>query len=291
MSRDPMIPSDEAPSGGAPVGVMDAVRSGWGLLMADFWPLWLPALVVYALQLAAGTFGAVPYIGACFAIAIGIFLTPPLGVGLYYVVTRRVQGGRAEVGQVFEGFRQRYWPSVVAHLPLLAVGVGVALVALALVLVILAGFGAFSGGNLSDEDAVAMVVMMALVIVPLVLLGVVAAMFFTFALLAVWDHPASGWEAAKASVRLVRGHFWSVLGFALLFALLQLAAALLGALACGVGIVFTFPVVMVWKSAATVYLYQSWTGRPVALPPAGIRAGGTTGGAIPPADVEPPPAP
>jgi uncharacterized membrane protein len=67
----------------------------------------------------------------------------------------------------------------------------------------------------------------------------------------------------RVSARLVRGRFWSVLGLTILFVLIGMAANLVGMLACCIGIFFTSPIVMVWEAAAIIYLYRSWTGRPL----------------------------
>jgi hypothetical protein len=140
------------------------------------------------------------------------------------------------------------------------------------------------------------------------------ALFFTFALLAVWDYPASGWEAVRVSARLVRAHFFRVLGFALLVAAISLAtvvplllfgagvialavfkaslvltvAAGVAALLLGLAIpILVGPAVTVWSRAALVCLYRSWTGQPLSQPAvaSGPPAGG---GPIPPTSILPP---
>ncbi len=42
-----------------------------------------------------------------------------------------------------------------------------------------------------------------------------------------------------------------------------MAANLVGLAACCIGVLFTGPLVMVWQTAAILYLYRSWTGRPL----------------------------
>jgi uncharacterized membrane protein len=127
-------------------------------------------------------------------------------------------------------------------------------------------------------------------VVPLVLAMAVFQLFFLFALIAVWDHPESGWEAAKVSMRLVKDHFWSALGFGLLYALIVFGALLAGLLACGVGVFFTGPAVSVWFTGSTIYLYRSWTGQALVQPVAGAPPAleGASAGPIPPSDIQPP---
>ena len=118
-----------------------------------------------------------------------------------------------------------------------------------------------------------------------------ARFFFQFALLAVWDSPESGVEALKTAVGFVRTRFWPVIGLAVLFILLEIAAGIVGLLACCVGLLITVPAVTVWYYVTMVYLYRSWTGQPLVQPIAarGPDADAAEGGApVPPAGVLPP---
>ncbi len=284
------------------VGVMDAVRMGWNLLMSDFWPIWLLGLVAYAVNLGCSIPNMIPYIGACFALATGIFVVPPLFAGLFYAVARVIDGQQADVGQVFEGFRQRYWPSVVAMLVPMAVGVGCFLVLgllIGVTVAILVNAGV-------DDDMVPVIII--LIGLPAYIIILLVMLLFVFSFLTVWHHPESGWEAVKDSARVVKAHYGSMVGFGLLFGLIGFVAALAGLIACGVGILFTAPLVMVWFHASLIYLYRSWTGQPLtqplaeetagkvpppappgAAPPPAPPADESPSGPVPPSDVEMPP--
>ena len=275
------------------LGVMDATRMGWRLLMSDFWPIWVVGLVAVAIQMGCGLVGSIPYIGACFSLVLGIFVQPPLFAGVVYAVARIIDGQKANAGQVFEGFRQRYWQSVVANLLPMAIGFGFGLVVAGVM------FGAIfaTEGARGDEEAAAIIALV--VLIPLVIILSLVMLLFVFTMVAVWDYPESGWEAMKASVRLVKEHYLSTLGAMLLFGLIGLGAYLAGAIACCVGIFFTIPVLMVWLTATLVYLYRSWTGQPLAedagglvpppLPPGAAPADEETSGPAEPSDVEMPP--
>ncbi|MEA3368509.1 MAG: hypothetical protein U9R68_10410, partial [Planctomycetota bacterium] len=275
------------------IGVMDATRMGWRLLMSDFWPIWLLGLVVVAIQMGCSLVGSIPYIGGCFSLALAIFVQPPLYAGLFYAVVRVIDGQKAMAGQVFEGFRQRFWPSVVANLLPVAIGFGFGLVVGGLIF----GMAFAAEGAGGDEEA--FVIIAVLVAIPLAVILALVMLLFVFSMLAVWDYPESGWEAMKASVRVVKAHYLSTLGAALLFGLIGLGAYLAGLIACCVGIFFTMPVVMVWFTAALVYLYRAWTGQPLTQalaegaadefppPPGEGYEGGE--GPVPPSDIEPPP--
>ncbi len=281
--------SDDVPQGlpgGETLGVMDAVRMGWRLLMADFWPIWLIGLVAFAIQMGCGLPGAIPYIGACIQLAVAIFVQPPLIAGLFYAIRNSIDGSPAQVGEVFEGFRQRYWQSVVTVILPLVIGfVGTLLIG-----GIIAGavvIGDEAGG---DEEIAVAVLLSLIIVIPLFIVMFLVGLLFMFSLVAVWDHPESGWEAVKDSVRIVKAHLMSCVGYALLCGLIGMAAYLLGAIACCVGIFFTMPFVTVWLSASTIYLYRSWTGQPLVQPIA-VEPPAEGTGPVAPADIEPPPAP
>jgi len=281
------LPGYDVPAG--ELGVMDAVRMGWRLLMSDFWQVWLVGLVFLALLTAAGF---VPF-GQLIA-------GPPLMAGLLYVLTGRVDGRRPPMGEMFEGFRQRFSQSIVSLLPVFIAYMVFGIVWLALYFSFF--FPMFIAAERSKqpvpEQLMAMWggVFVAITLVHLAMM--IFQMFFMFAPLAVWKHPESGWEAAKESVRLVRDHFWSTLGFVLLFWLISFVANLLGMLTCCVGMFFTTPLVLVWAGGALVYLYRSWTGRPLVQPvaeappePAPPESASSTiaqGSPFPPRDAMPP---
>jgi len=297
MSQDTSWEMRQGLPGEGRLGVMDALSMGWRLLKSDFWALWVVALVMMAILMGCGIFGMIPYIGGCISLAVQIFIQPPLVAGLFFVISRRIDGGKPDVAMLFEGFRQRYWQSVVAILPVMLAGLAVGIIVAVVMIATVAATGGFSGGEPTDEEMAVIGITLVVVMVPLVLAMVVFQLFFLFALIAVWEHPESGWEAAKASMRLVKDHFWSALGYGLLFALIGFGAALVGMLACCVGVFFTGPAVWTWFAGSTIYLYRSWTGRPLVQP---IAAGGAAaeggpvrrslgeGGPIPPTDIQPP---
>jgi len=246
---------------GGPLGVLDAMGLGWRLMASDFWRLWLVGLVMMLVASAAGMFG----------LPAAILVSPPMMAGMFYVVMRRIEGGPAEVGDLFAGFKERFGESVIGYLPvsLGSVVIGGLLGVLGWVLMM-----AFVGGAAAAEEneaaaagivlagALAFLAIMGCLLVGLALL----TLFFLLVPAAVWDHPGAGWEAAKTSVRLARDHFVSMLGLLVLFGLISSAANLVGMLACCVGWVFTVPAVTVWFYATVAYLYRSWMGQALTQP-------------------------
>jgi len=287
------VPSAPWPQGSPPasLGVINATRMGWRLLKSDFWRLWLVAFVAMAVLMGASMFGFVAV----------ILVLPPLAAGMVYVVSRRIDGGPAELSDLFAGFKQRFGQSVLGLLPVFLASMVFSMLLMATIAVAVI-LGATVVGASQQEEEVAIAVAIVGVVAVLVIGGIlfilveVFGLFFAFVLPAVWDHPESGWEAAKASARLVRAHFLPVVGYAVLFWLIGTAAGLVGLLACCVGGFFTGPVVSVWQTATVIYLYRAWTGRPLVqsvrtpwevgqgAAPAVAPGGGDS---VPPAPVQP----
>lgn len=257
----PALPAASSQSA-APLGVFDALGMGWRLVMSDFWNLWLPAFVMTLILMAASNFGIVA----------AVLIQPPLLAGLYWLVLRKIDGAPIKIGDVFEGFQQRFGQSVLAMLPVSLAGMVFGLaIAVVILVTVFGGMAIAEAGRHSDEGAIAMAVVLGIVVAGGLLLVLLLALFifslfFTFVFPAVWDYPESGWQAVRTSARLVWSRFWSVLGLTILFLLIGMAANLVGLIACCIGILFTVPVAMVWQVAAIVYLYRSWTGRPLVQP-------------------------
>jgi len=87
--------------------------------------------------------------------------------------------------------------------------------------------------------------------------GVIAAVLFAFAGYAVIDsRDGDAVGAIKRSFEIVKGNFGAVLGLMLLLMLINIAGALL----CGIGLLFTYPM----TSVAIAYAYRTLNGQPVA---------------------------
>ena len=277
MSQDTSWEMRQGLPGEGSLGVMDAYRLGWRFMKKDFWQHWLLAFVFLLLLMVSGF---VPF---------GQFIAgPPLAAGFMYVLMRRIDGRTLGVGGLFEGFKQRFAQSIVSLLPVLIVWFVLAAIYMMVYFVLIFPILMSAGQDKPpDMEAFLSVLIPFIVVANIIsLLVSVFLLFFIFAPLAVWDYPQSGWEAAKASMRMVRERFWSVLGFGVLGWLIGWLFSL-GIIACCVGIFFTAPIAMLWFGSALVYLYRSWTGRPLVQP---IAAGGpvTEGGPIPPTDIQPP---
>jgi hypothetical protein len=296
---------------------------GWGLLTSDFGNLFLVGLVVEAILLGMYI---VPCV-SCLAPIAAVFLYPPLMAGLFLAVRAKVDGGPARVGALFLAFKHRYWDTVVAGLPVtltaLLAGVVFYIVSQAIGIGGMMWFqqsmmggggqpfpmaGAGPGPFGQAEWGPMLFIMASQVGLELLKHAVTGAvaLFFMFALLAVWDFPGRGWDAARRSVALVRDHFLEALGLGLAFAGLYLAASVVGAMACCIGLFGTFAIWDAWFAATLIYVYRVWTGQPLVqeyrsaeeaamaiwlgpAPAAGPPPGGQPPpGPIPPTDIQPP---
>ena len=285
MSENAAFETRGGISGEGRLGVIDAYRLGWRFMKKDFWRHWLLAFVFLLLLMASGF---VPF---------GQFIAgPPLAAGFLYVLMQRIDGRASGVGGLFEGFKQRFAQSIVSLLPVLIVWFVLTIIYLAAYFVLVFPILMSAGPDHSPDMQKYFSVFIPFMVVANIS-GIVVSvfyLFFVFAPLAVWDCPRSGWEAAKVSMRMVRDRFWSVLGFGVLGWLIGLLFSL-GVIACYIGIFFTAPIAMLWFGSALVYLYRSWTGRPVVQPTAAMAAEGGPvrrslggGGPIPPTDIQPP---
>jgi hypothetical protein len=261
---------------------MDAVRMGWRLLMSDFWMLWLLALVLAAIMMGVGF---VSCLLCCLAPVVAFFATPPLDAGLFKAIKRRVDGAKVDFADLFAAFSPMYLQTVLAGLPAVAIDTVMGMSQTAVRMAIQ------FAGPISHEmhwarEEVIIALLVAVGVGLLVMLALlIVRLFFTFTLLAIWDRQDSGVEALKISMRLVKEHFWSVLGLTLLFVPIGIGAFLVGVLACIVGLLITIPAVTMWYKITLVYLYRSWTGQPLVQPLPEVLPPAFAG---PQADVAPP---
>lgn len=87
--------------------------------------------------------------------------------------------------------------------------------------------------------------------------GLIAAVLFAFAGYAVIDsRDGDAVGAIKRSFEIVKGNFGAVLGLMVLLILVNIVGALL----CGIGLLFTYPM----TSVAIAYAYRTLNGQPVA---------------------------
>jgi uncharacterized membrane protein len=251
--------SETQQGAGAPpvLGVLDAYARGWQALIGDLANLWVATFLMWVLILGSSMLiGWIPCFGG---ILIAVFVQAPLWVGWYRTLELGLGRGRADIAEIFDGFKERYWTSVLAML------IPVVVLTVASILVSIGLFGGLSltAALAGEEEPAVLIVPIVAYVLLCALISLVVWTLFLLVPLAVWDHPESGWEAVRESVGLVGHHLLQAIAYVLLMALIYTVAAIVGALVCCVGVLFTVPFAQAWSGLALVLLYRSWTGRPI----------------------------
>lgn len=245
----PPVAADSA-AGDYALDIGGCVSRGWTLFRDNLGLLLGGAAIYLAIEIVIAGFGMIPFIGPLFSIA-NLFVVGPLLGGLFYLFLRVLRGQPATVGDVFAGFRLRYWQLFLGQLvPGLLAG-------LCLVPALVAGLIAVVPALLRNQPpgpgAILVVVLVALIcLVPMVFLQV----NWAFTLPLVIDRQLDFWSAMQTSWRQVSKHWWPVFGLCLLVWLISVA----GLLVCCVGVLFTAPIAV----AALLYGYETLfgSGRP-----------------------------
>jgi len=226
-----MAPAAPPSIGDYSIAIGDWFNAGWeffkrdlGFTLGAFWVAILVSMVA----------SFIPCVGG----VVSLFVQPPLLAGMWMVLIARYRGQPARIGDIFDGFKLFFINSVVANL-LIALFVVLACIpgAIGLVLGIGAAVTGAQGQGLSHLTA-AGVLTIAVAVVVMIVPVLYLTVSYLFALPLVAERRLGFWEAMETSRKVVGKHWWGWLGFVILVWLL---GALLGALACGVGLIFTLP--------------------------------------------------
>jgi hypothetical protein len=207
----------------------------WDLYKNAFWPTVGVTVVVFLVMMAGG---AMPVIGSC----VSLVITGPLMGGLYLYFLKRIRGQQATIGDGFGGFTTCFLQlmlasvvtSILAYLPL-------------------APFGIYFFARNMDADVQGFE--FGPVDVIFLILGIVVSLFLVvawiFVLPLVIDKQLNFWPAMGTSWRAVVKR----LGPVILLMLATMGVALLGLLACGVGLIFAGPLVIGAYAVAYEFLF------------------------------------
>jgi hypothetical protein len=223
--------------------VTGCLSGGWRLLQANFGLLFAATLVYGAILLALAVLGAIPLVGMIFSI-VSLVIGGPLIGGLFYVFILANRGQPTAVGDVFIGFRTNFGQLFLGQLVTSLLS-GLCLAPAMMVLAI----GMVPAVAQQREPSVGVFVACGV----LMLIGLIPLVFLTtnwvFTLPLIIDRRLDFWTAMKTSWRQVSRHWWSVFALLLLGGLVNCA----GLLACGVGVLFTAPIVI----GAMVLAYET----------------------------------
>jgi hypothetical protein len=234
------------------------ISSGWSLVKGNFGTLFVPVLIYFLIEMAAGVLGKIPFIGAIFSIA-NLFINGPLMAGVLYIFIRAIRNESAELGNMFAGFRSGYWQLflgyVVPALAYLACMLPFLVIYIIKVMPILSQLQHTSPNDMQTALPQMMPALKAVFFtsLPILFVSMIPVVYLTvnwqFTLPLIIDKKLSFWPAMKASWKMVHKHWWYVFGLVVVIGLLNVA----GALACCIGLLFTIPV----GFAALIYAYET----------------------------------
>jgi hypothetical protein len=239
--------------------IMEGLKAAWATTIEDFWGVWLLGFLFFIINSAASVPAIIPLIGILWALGYSLFVGPQLQAGLALAVIRKTDGAGVKADALFEGFKQRYLPSLVIMLPMWGLLI-VFMVAMTGIGVLLGGIGAMAAPESSpDQPPAAFVVFMLGAMVVFMLVMALVQMVMWFAFVALWEGHESGLAALTVGWRLVRENLLAALGLMVLFFLIVVGASIAGMLALCLGYLVTLPIALIWITATCVVLYRSWS--------------------------------
>ena len=231
--------------------IFGCLSRAWNLLSSNFGPL-VGGGAIYLLIIGGlSGFAQIPFIGILFSL-VSLIIAGPLMGGVYLFYLRVMRNQRAEIGDVFLGFRDNLGQLILGHLiPTLIAGAcaipGAIVTAVPVMMMI--HKEAFSPGL-----AAVAVVGLVLLLIPVIYISICWA--FTLPLIA--DRRLDFWPAMKVSRAQVGRHWWTVFGLFVVAGLVNLA----GLAVCCIGMFVTMPVVFLIMLVAYETLFGARTAQP-----------------------------
>jgi hypothetical protein len=207
-------------------GVIEPVaclKEGWALIKDQYWLFF--GIVLVGLLIG----GIVP-----------IVLMGPMMVGIYLCFFRRMKGEPIEFGTLFKGFdyfAQGLIAALIQMIPMVVVMVPMYIVWLIFF------FTSMPRDGRMDPDAApafffTLIGLELVFFAVIIVVSIVANIFFMFAFPLIADRNLSGLDAIKLSIKAGKANFGGIL----LLLLLNAGLAIVGFLACFVGVYFIMPV-------------------------------------------------
>jgi hypothetical protein len=204
---------------------IECAKEGWALIKDDYW-------ILFAVSLVGGIIG-----GVTFFVLFGAMVC-----GMFYCYLRKIDTGRAAFDDLWKGF-QWWLPGLVVTLfivvPLFVV-YGIIYVPVIMAVVM--------GSKLSQDELLMMIIGAAAVDLIFVVIMVCFHTLLMFAYPLIVDRGLGAMAAISTSARAVLKNLGGMVGLLLV----NFGLALLGQLACGIGMYFVMPVLM----AANVVAYR-----------------------------------
>lgn len=196
---------------------VECFKEAWELIKSDYW-------LLFAIFLVGALIG-----GASMYILLGAMLC-----GIFYCYLQKIDGKPVAFEGLFKGFNY--------FLPSLLLAIVIIVPSFVLMAFVYAPFiaAAVMGSKLSQDEFMAMFIgsLAVDVVISLIMICFHTLLFFAFPLIV--DRNLSAFEAMKTSAKAV----WQNLGGVVGLILVGAGINILGALACGIGIYFTAPIVL-----------------------------------------------
>ncbi len=222
---------------GYTTSVGHSLSRAWRLYSASFWPCLGVTLLAYLLIVVSAN---VPVVG----LVTQFLVVPQLTAGLFWYFLRKVRDEPAEVSDLFVGFQRGFGQLALVNLIQFAILLPLMFIFIAIGV----GVAALNDGLADGGGNPAMTAGMVAVIAALSV-GAALLMFrFFLSHILVVDRGESALSAMKLSWRMMGLRYLTLLGLALLIALLCLA----GMLALLIGVVFVLPLF----PASFAYAYE-----------------------------------
>jgi len=232
------------------------ISRGWELVKNNMGLLFVATLVYMLIEGAIGGLAQIPIIGALFSIA-NFVISGPLMGGVFYLFIRATRNERAEIGDIFSGFRRAFAQLFLGTL-VQGLLIGACLLPFIVVFVIkiiplASHLQHLQSGTPPDHDTVVALESALLASLPVLLVCAIPATYLAvcwkFTLPLIVDKQLNFWTAMGASRKMVKKHWWLVFGLTILISLLNVA----GVCACCVGALFTIPIGI----AALMFAYET----------------------------------
>jgi uncharacterized membrane protein len=218
---------------------------GWELVKNNLGLLFVGTLIYFLIEGAVGGLASIPLIGPLFSIANFICSGPLMG-GVFYLFIRVNRGERAEVGDIFSGFRRAFGQ---LFLGVLVQGllVGLCMIPFVIMLVVkliplLPHFKHYQPGTPLDAETIAGIKSLVFTTLPVAFICAIPATYLSvswkFTLPLIVDKQMDFGAAMKASWKMVNKHWWLVFGLSILIQVLNV----LGLCACCVGVLLSVPI-------------------------------------------------
>jgi len=219
------------------LNIRSCIRRGWALVRNNFWPIVAISALISVLLAVVHSAGLVITSDQGRTNGggsiLGLLVSGPLMGGLYLYLLNTIRGQPVTIETAFAGFSNRF-----LHL--------------------------FLGSFVTT-------LLMVLGFLCLILPGIYLWIAWTFTLPLIVDRRLDFWSAMEVSRKMVTRHWWKLLGFVLVLALLKYAGLLVFCL----GIFITGPIAM----ASLMYAYEDifgTAGRPADQPAAAFGPHGTS---------------